>query len=167
MKEEVFVEILRCVKPPIGTLLADGNTYRVEHDDFICINTIHHKELESFEKFLVLTNNNSVVGGVLFYGNVDIQAKVFPEYKGMHFMSSIHKNGILTSECYEKQKVTIDTHHIESFDDFCMKHYLLSCAGLKISNLDKIYKYLCIFQRNDDFNEMQKFDEKTFVEKFS
>lgn len=61
-----------------------------------------------FEKFLVLTDGmGTVVGGVLFYGSVDIQATVLEEYRGRGFMSAIHHNGIMSTECYEEQKVSI------------------------------------------------------------
>lgn len=149
MKEEVFEEILHCIDLPLGTLLMDGTTYRVEHNDFKLINTSHIKELNNFDKFLVLTYKNTVVGGILFYGSIDIQAIVFPEYQDMHFMSTIHKNSILKSECYPNQKVSVSKNTIKSFDDFLMKHYLLSCAGLSISNLSEIHKYFCMFKPCD------------------
>lgn len=164
MKEETFENILRSIKLPLGELLYDGNTYRVSYYDFPKLHHKYQKELSSLEKFLVLTNNKqTVVGGVLFYGNVDIQITIFPEYRGMHFMSRIHKNGVLKSECYANQKVTFITNAILSFDDFLMKHYLISCAGLKISNLQEIYEYLSFF----NFHGVKKYDEEKFINEFS
>ena len=71
-------------------------------------------------------------------------------------MSAIHKNGILKSECYLNQKVTISKNSIESFADFCMKHYLLSCAKLTVSNLAEIHKYFNIFKECEKFEGFQK-----------
>lgn len=168
MKDEVFEEILRCVKLPLGELLQDGSTYRITSKDFNKFDTKHIKELCDFDKFLVLTNGQLiVVGGILFYGSVDIQATIFLEYRGKHFMSSIHKNGILKSECYPNQKVTISKHTIESFDDFCMKHYLLSCAELKVSNLTEIHKYFNIFKECEKFEGFQQDNLEEFIERFS
>lgn len=168
MKEEVFEEILRCVQLPLGELLCDNSTYRLTANDFCKIKTKHRKELSSFEKFLVITHNQEfVVGGILFYGAADIQATIFPEYRGMHFMSEIHKNGILKSQCYPNQKVNISKYTLDSFDDFLMKHYLLACAGLKISNLAEIHKYFNMFKPCEKLYEFQKYNLEEFLEKFS
>lgn len=96
MREEVFEEILQSITLPIGELLQDGKTYRVTSNDFGKIESIHNEELGNFEKFLVVTHNQKVAGGVLFYGSVDIQIIAFPEYRGKHIMSEIHKNGVFT-----------------------------------------------------------------------
>ncbi len=171
MQEETFETILRSVVLPIGELLNDKKTYRVTRDDFEQINKKYRKELESFDKFLVLTSDGkTIVGGVLFYGSSDIQEIIFEEFRGQHFMSSIHKNGILANELYAEQRVTIVTSAIESFKDFKMKYYLASCIGLKISNLEEIYEYLKSWGSNDgniEFIEIQKYDEKSFIRQFS
>lgn len=168
MKEEVFEEILRCIKLPLGELLEDDSTYRITSKYFNKITTKHIKELDEFDKFLVLTNGELVVvGGILFYGSVDIQATIFPEYRCRHFMSAIHKNGILKSECYPDQKVTISKYTITSFDDFCMKHYLLSCAGLKVSNLMDIHKYFNMFKECERFKGFQQDSLEQFVGRYS
>ena len=167
MKEEVFEEILRCVHLPLGELLCDNSTYRISADDFCNIKTKHIDELNNFDKFLVLSKEQEVVGGVLFYGATDIQATIFPEYRGMHFMSEIHKNGILKSECYPNQKVNVSKYTLNSFGDFLMKHYLLSCADLKISNLAEIHKYFNMFKPCEKLYEFQKYSLEEFLEKFS
>lgn len=168
MKEEVFEEILQCIELPLGELLQDGTTYRVTSKDFNKIFTQHIKELSEFDKFLVLTNGQQiVVGGILFYGSTDIQAIIFNKYRGKHFMSSIHKNGILKAECYPNQKVAISKHAIKSFDDFCMKYYLLSCAGLKVSNLAEIHKYFNMFKECGKYEGFQKDSLEEFAERFS
>lgn len=167
MKEEVFEEILRSVTLPLGELLKDGATYRVTSKDFQKIKTRHKNELESFDKFLVITYNQQVAGGILFYGDTDIQAITFPEYRGQHIMSAIHKNGVLQSECYPNQRTSVSKKAIKSFDDFLMKHYLLSNAGIEISNLSEIYKYLSIFKNSNRFSALQKYSEETFIEEFS
>lgn len=167
MTEETFEEILRSVKLPLGTLLDDGNTYRVASDDFHIIKTRHIKELTFFDKFLVVTCNQEVAGGVLFYGTVDIQLIIFSEYRKKHIMSEICKNGILKAECYPNQKATISTKTIESFDDFLMKHYLLSIAGIKISNLDKLFDHFNYFKYSDNYEEIEKYSRESFLRKFS
>lgn len=168
MRDEVFQEILSVIDLPIGELLNDGSTYRVTTKDFHKINTVHMKELSSFEKFLVLTHNREfIVGGILFYDYVNIQALVFPQYRGQHYMSNIHKNGILKSECYPNQIVTVERDSIESFADFKKKHYLLSCVGLKISNLDEIHRYFTYFARCEKYGGFHKYSKEEFIEKFS
>lgn len=167
MQEEAFEEILRNVKLPLGELLYDGNTYRVTSDCFHKIRTRHKKELNFFDKFLIVTYGQKVAGGVLFYGAVDIQLIIFPEYRNKHIMSEICKNGILKAECYPKQKATISTKNIKSFDDFLMKHYLLSNAGIEISNLPELYKHFSYFRYSDNYEEIEKYSEESFLQTFS
>lgn len=171
MQEETFERILRSIVLPVGELLNDERTYRVTRDDFEQIDKQYREELESFHKFLVLTSDGkTIVGGVLFYDSSDIQEIIFEEFRGQHFMSNIHKNRILANELYADQRVTIVTDAIESFNDFKKKHHLASCIGLKISNLEEVYKYLSFWGDNDDnkeFTEIQKYDENSFIRKFS
>lgn len=168
MREEVFAEILRDVSLPLGEVLNDGITYRVTTKDFSKINTRHLDELNNFEKFLVLTDDSKrVVGGVLFYGAIDIQEIIFPKYRGKHFMSAIHKNGVMKDECYPEQKVTIAIDTLKSFDDFLMKHYLISCAGLEITNLEEIHKYFNMFKECSKFRGFQTISKEEFVKRFS
>ena len=167
MQEKAFEEILRVAKLPLGELLFDGSTYRVTSKDFRRIGTRHEKELEFFDKFLIVTYTQNIAGGVLFYGAVDIQLLIFPEYRKKHIMSEICKNGILKAECYPKQKATISTKTLKSFDDFLMKHYLLSNVGIEISNLSDIYKHFNYFRYSDNYEEIKKFSEKSFLQKFS
>ena len=82
-------------------------------------------------------------------------------------MSKICKNGILRYECYSNQKATISTSSIESFDDFLMKHYLLTCAGIKISNLTNVYRHFNFFKYSDNYEEIDNYSEESFLEKFS
>ena len=163
----MFDEILRSVKLPLGDLLQDGTTYRITSAEFRKIKTRYKSELKNFEKFLVLTYNQKVVGGVLFYGDADIQVTIFKKYRGKHLMSKICKNGILKSECYPEQKVTVSKNEITSFDDFLMKHHLLQCAELKISNLSEIYKYFNVFEPCDKLNGFQQYSEEDFIRTFS
>ena len=167
MTEEVFEEILQSVRLPLGELLNDGSTYRITSDDFRKIRTRHKKELDFFDKFLIVTCNKEVAGGVLFYGNVDIQLIVFSEYRQKHIMSEICKNGILKAECYPNQKATISTKTIKSFDDFLMKHYLLSNAGIEISNLPEIYRHFNYFKYSDNYEEIGKYNIESFLNEFS
>lgn len=167
MREEVFEEILRKIRLPLGELLNDGSTYRVTSADFCEIKTRHKKELNSFDKFLVVTYNQKVAGGVLFYGAEDVQLIIFSEYRKKHIMSEICKNGILKAECYPNQKATISTKTIASFEDFLMKHYLLSIAGIKISNLDKLFDHFNYFKYSDNYEEIEKYSRESFLRKFS
>ena len=168
MEKEAFEEILQCIELPLGKLLSDDRTYRITSKEFNKIPTNQIKKLCDYNKFLVLSNGQQVVvGGILFYGNANIQATIFPEYKGKHFMSAIHKNGILKAECYPDQKVFIDKHSIESYDDFCMKHYLLSCAELEISNLADIHDYFNMFKECEKLRGFQQDSLVDFVERFS
>lgn len=151
----------------LGKLLCDGNTYRIVLADFNKIRTSHKKELENFEKFLLLTLDQKTVGGILFYGSTDIQMIVFPEYRDKYIMSEICKNGILKHKIYPNQKATISTSTIESFDDFLKKHYLLTCAQIKISNLSEVYKHFKLIRYSDNYKEINKYSETSFLKKFS
>ena len=168
MQAHVFNKLLRHVKLPIGVLLCDDKTYRVSSDDFKQLHPSYLSELVDIDKFLVLTNGHGiVVGGVLFYGSSDIQVTIFEEYRGMHYMSAIHKNGILKSECHPDQCITIAKCEIKSFDDFLMKHYLASLIGLKITNLAEIHKYMNIFKPCDRYRGFQELSEEDFIRKYS
>ena len=168
MQAHVFNEILRCVNLPLGILLSDGQTYRVSSEDFNQLQTNYLGELVGIDKFLVLTNGQGiVVGGVLFYGSSDIQITIFEEYRGMHYMSSIHKNGILESECHPNQCITIAKYEIKSFDDFLMKHYLASLIGLKITNLAEIHRHMNMFKPCDKYRGFQELSKEDFIRKYS
>lgn len=154
MKNNTFTDILRYIKLPCGTLLSDGTTYRLERADFPTQK--FRKDLELFEKMLVLSDGkNNVVGGVLFYGNVDIQATTLPEYRNRGYMCAISKNGILQSECYDGQQVSIAPGELENMDDFLLRYHLLQIAGLKVKNLKEIFDELNFFRavsmREDEF----------------
>lgn len=166
MTDETFEKILRKIKLPLGELLIDKSTYRLVSKDFKELKGFI-KALSSFEKMLVLTNEQCVVGGVLFYDSDDIHIFVLPEYRGKHFMSKIHNNGILKAELHSKQKVSLNINDIESFDDFLMKHYLISKIGLKISNLEKIHNSFSQLESSNDYCGFSKFSEDEFIEKFS
>ena len=69
MRNEDFLDFLRYIKLPRGTLLEDGTTYRFCKSDFPPRK--FRQELDTFEKILVLSDGlGHVVGGVLFYGTV-------------------------------------------------------------------------------------------------
>lgn len=160
MTNETFIDILRYIRLPRGTLLNDGKTYRLGKSDFPPRK--FRKDLEAFEKLLVLSDGNgNVVGGVLFYGNVDIQVTTLPKYRGCGYMSAIHKNGILASECYPKQQVSIVCRELRTIDDFLLRNHMLTMAGLRANNLIEIYKRLNFYGQVDDY------DEESFVKEFS
>lgn len=168
MQAHVFDELLRHVNLPLGVLLFDGKTYRVSSDDFKQLQANYLSELVDIDKFLVLTNGQGIiVGGVLFYGSSDIQITIFEEYRGMHYMSAIHKNGILKSECYPNQCITIAKYEIRSFDDFLMKYYLASLIGLKITNLAEIHRYTNMFMPCEKYRGFQELSEEGFIRKYS
>ena len=168
MTDEMFEKILRAIELPLGKLLLDGTTYRITHRNFKRINLPDKiaKDLDFFDKFLVLTSDGkTVVGGVLFYGSIDIQVFIFPEYRGMHYMSKIHKNGIFKAECYPGQRVTLSVSELHSINDYKMKEYLLNCVGLNIGNKDEIYEhysYLLVLDRR--FLRNKKSDIRKFIE---
>ena len=144
MRNEDFLDFLRYIKLPRGTLLRDGTTYRFTKEDYPPRK--FREELASFEMILVLSDgSNHVVGGVLFYGSTDIQVTTLPKYRGQGFMSAIHKNGILATECYPDQKVSIVTSELHSLDDFMMRQRMLEMAGLRAKNLPEVYSWLRMF----------------------
>ena len=166
MTDEIFEKILRVIKLPLGKLLLDGTTYRITYRNFKMINLPDDiaEELASFNKFLVLTSDGkTVVGGILFYGSIDIQAFIFPEYRGMHYMSKIHKNGIFKAECYHGQKVTLSTSELHSINDYKMKEYLLKCVGLDIGNKNEIYRH---YSRMLEIDWRFLSDKKSSIRKF-
>ena len=164
MRNSDFEELLRKIKLPMGVLLADGKTFRIEEPLFHLFGKTAVKELTNFEKFLVLSDGKlNVVGGVLFYGNTDLQVTIFPEYRGSHYMSSIHKNGILMSECYEGQRVSLEVREIDTMDDFLLRIHMLKYVGIPVKNLSEIYKHLKFFR----VPELDGVDEDTFVREYS
>lgn len=164
MTESAFENLLRSIHLPFGELLPDGSTYRVTSNDFDLLTNKQRKELETLDKFLIVTEKGTkVVGGVLFYGNYDMQITIFPEYRNRHFMSRIHKNGVLKSECYPNQRVTLVPDAIESFDDFRKKHYLLSCLQLKVANIEEVFKYLSFWKHSG----IEKYTKESFIAEFS
>lgn len=82
-------------------------------------------------------------------------------------MSKIHNNGILKAELHPKQKVSLNINDIESFNDFVMKHYLISKIGLKIANLNEIHNCFSKYKSNEDYCGFNNFSEDEFIEKFS
>ena len=134
MTVETFENSIRNIKLPVGTLLEDGSTYLLE-DEALHNCPYLDPEFKSFERFLVLSDGDgTVVGGVLFYGYVDIQILTLPEYRGHGYMSSIHKNGILKRFLYPNQEVSVDTNFIESGADLEEREYMLSLLGLQPKN---------------------------------
>ena len=139
MTDETFVYILENIRLPVGKLLSDKRTYRVIRRDYPYLDDLSRMALDNFDKFLVLSDGKKhVIGGILFYGRVDLQAWMFPKSRGQGYMSAIHKNGILRAELEEKQSVTISEDGIESPEDFEMKCHLLSLIGLKAENENAI-----------------------------
>ena len=168
MTYDSFDRILRSIKMPSGKLLADGTTYRITKRYFknVIVPDKLKEELNFFDKFLVLTSDGeTVVGGVLFYGSVDIQIEIFPEYRGMHYMSKIFKNGVLKSECYPKQRVTLEVSELYSINDYKMKEYLLKCARLCVGNKNDIYNHFsCMLWVDETSLHDKKSDIKKFLE---
>lgn len=118
-------------------------------------------DLDAFEKILVLSDGEShVVGGVLFYGSYDIQVTTLPRHRGCGYMSAIHKNVILASECYDNQQVSIVATELKCMDDFLIRHHMLKMAGLIANNLPEVYGWLRTIHAVDC-------DEETFIKEFS
>ncbi len=159
MTNDTFLEILRYIRLPCGTLLHDGTTYRLEKQDFPPRK--FRVELDAFEKMLVLSDGNyHVVGGVLFYGSIDIQVTVLPRYRSRGYMSAIHKNGILAAECYPDQQVSIAERELRSMEDFLLRDHMLKMAGLKVKNLPKVYSWLRMLKQVEC-------SEEEFIQEFS
>lgn len=159
MRNEDFLAILQYIKLPCGTLLRDGVTYRLGKQNFPIDR--FSDELDSFDKILVLSDgNNHVVGGVLFYDCYDIQATILPKYRGLGYMSAIHKNGVLTDELYPGQKVSIATDELNCMDDFLMRDHLLQMIGLNAKNLSEVYRWLNMIGKVNC-------SEKEFISRYS
>ena len=123
-------------------LLEDNKTYLIDEDTWNDKLSSIIDNLYEGHKALILTDGcGNVVGGVLFYGMYDMQAQVFPEYKGKGYMSEIHKNGILNDNLYNNQKCSIELAVVESQEDLDMKLHLLSYIDAKISNLQTLTRW--------------------------
>lgn len=106
--------------------------------------------MDSFEKILVLSDGNlHVVGGVLFYGSYDLQVTTLPRYRNRGYMSAIHRNGILESECYPGQRVSIEPSELRSMDDFLKRAHMLRMIGLRAKNLPEVYSWLRMLRQID------------------
>ena len=159
MRNEEFLDLLRYIKLPRGVLLDDGTTYRLGKKDFPPRK--FRQELDSLEKILILSDGNlHVVGGVLFYGSDDIQVTTLPKYRNQGYMSAIHKNGILESECYPEQRVSIELSELRSMNDFLKRDHMLRMIGLRAKNLSDVYSWLKYIHQVDC-------SEEAFVCKYS
>ena len=164
MRNDDFEELLRRIKLPMGILLDDETTFRIEEPLFSQLGRKAIRELTNFEKFLVLSDGClNVVGGVLFYGNTDLQVTILPEHRGNHYMSTIHKNGILASECYEGQRVSLELHEIKTMDDFLLRIHMLNYIDVPAKNMIEVYKHLKWLR----LPELVTYDENRFVREFS
>lgn len=164
MTEQAFEDLLRSIHLPFGELLPDGSTYRVTAKDFIHFTDKQRNDLVALDKFLIVTDKGTkIVGGVLFYGDYDIQITIFPEYSNRHFMSCIHKKVILKAEVSSNQRVTLLPNAIDSFDDFKKKHYLLSCIHLRAANIEEVFKHLSFWKSP----EIEKYTKESFTAEFS
>lgn len=142
MTDRVFEDALRSLKLPIGKLLEDGTTYLLEGDTIHNCEALPDKEFHDFDRFIVLSDGNgNVVGGLLFYGEYDLQAFTLEEYRHQGYLSSICKNGILESLLYPNQKISITESFLESREDLEMKEYLLSLIGITARNKESLETY--------------------------
>lgn len=121
-------------------LLRDNSTYLLHEDVFDRVKPSFMKDYEG-HRILILTDQDIVVGGILFYGNYDMQVEMFPEFQGCGFMSEVHQNGIINSNLYNHQRISIDIDMIKDQDDLDMKLYLLSYLDVKIRNIKDISKW--------------------------
>ncbi len=100
-----------------------------------------------------------MVGGVLFLNNSDIQVAVLPEYRELGYMSRIHDNGIMASECYPGQKVSISEEFVATLDDFLLRKHLIDKLHIEVKNLERIYDKL------HAFHEVEC-DKESFLKKY-
>jgi hypothetical protein len=165
MTYEEVEGLLRTINPTEYELLEDCSTYRVSEQKTDLL-TKRPKNAGIWPtKMLILTDGKEhAIGIVIFWGNADILIQMLPEYCGKGYMSAIHKNGILRSECYENQHVKIDKDYVTSMDDLRKKCHLLRLAGLKPDNLDEIYDYMCWFT---DFPGMTGIDKEHFFQELT
>ncbi len=162
MMEEELSLFLNNVTLPFGELLSDGKTFRISEE---LTAKITRKPKNAFiwpSKMLILSDgHNKAVGGLVFFGNMDIMALMLPQYVGCGYMSEVCKNGIIKSELYEDQHVGIDTGCLNSFDDFKMKIHLLNDIGIVPKNLVKLYEYMHLF-----FPECANYTLEGFLQEF-
>lgn len=165
MTYEEVEKLLHTINPTEYELLEDGSTYRVSEQKTDLLTKRPKNALMWPTKMLILTDGKEhAVGIVVFWGNADILIQMLPKYRGKGYMSAIHKNGILKSECYDDQHVTVDKDYITSMDDLRKKCYLLRLAGLKPYNLEEIYNHMSWFT---DFPGMAGIDREHFFQELT
>ncbi len=135
MTSATFEDILQNqIKLPMGELLEDGTTYFLGEKECSMF-----PDLREFERLLIISDGSDhVLGGILFYGSVDIQAYMLPQYRNQGYFSKIHKNGILKKYLYNHQRVSIFPDFISSKEDITKKRYLLGLIGLQESNKEQV-----------------------------
>lgn len=162
MSNDDFMDFLRVVPLPYGRQLGDNTTFLLTKAK----TWAWHKkwpELKDFNRVLVLSDGkNTVVGGVLFYDNVDIQVTILPEYREKGYMSAICKNGILKDAFFEGQKASIVCNELWCFDDFLLRFHLMELIGLTPKNLEEIFAHLSGIHLIDE-----SIDENEFLRRFS
>ena len=136
-------EFIATVSLPLGQLLYDRSTYRIEPLYYLDLDARFRKKVASYSKILIVTDGlDHPLGAIFFNYAYTLTLYMRKDYRGQSVMSNLCRNGILRSECYDYQCVNIPTDDIESFEYFQMLHHMLLFAGLRISNLDACYQRL-------------------------
>ena len=136
-------DFIATVHLPLGQLLYDRSTYRIEPLYYLDLDARFRKKVAYYSKILIVTDGlDHPLGAIFFNDRYTLTMYMRKDYRGQSVMSNLCRNGILRSECYDYQFVNVPTDEINSFEYFQMIHHMLLYAGLRISNLQACYERL-------------------------
>ena len=133
MTERTFNKVLKLINLPIGKEVKPGI---IETDGTEVTDNIKDRwkdkiekyqyTIENFDRIYILTDKDKVVGGVLLYGNVDMQIYVFPEYRKKGYASRFMKE----KEIFEGQDATIGMDTVKNEDDLDFNYPSAKANGI-------------------------------------
>lgn len=151
MSERYFSEIMSSVELLPENLLRDNLTYLAEHTEGCCIH-----------KYLILTNSSGKrVGGILNAGSDEIYMIIFPEFRGMHYMSNFFRTGIFHEvwpECKAASIVDVDVY---SSGEFRARLHLLELAGLRVRNKGQVLKWIKAWEETEEYEQLMNQESDT------
>lgn len=171
MTDTEITALLKDINTANREYLQDGTTFRIEGNGLEEVNQKITREIVGAwpSKVLVLTDGAGVaIGAVVFYGSMNLEIFMLPEYRGKGYMSALHKNGILKSELYANQKVWHDMDYpsLPSLDALKMHVHLLRYLGLALNPADLDMMYL-IMHYAPRFHGLPGYDKESFINEFS
>lgn len=138
MTTEQLLDMISLVELKDENLLRDGISYLgfLKED---CIT----------RKVIVLVNSSGEkVGGILNAGSDEIFMAIYPQYRGMHYLSNFFKTGIF-NEIWPECKEASIIDNSSSSAEYYAKIHLLELSGLKIRNLDDVLEWIKFWEETE------------------